>query len=95
MEKTVIAVMEGRTTGQGDEEVRKRSRKFAYVGMKGEKKLQTVKCINCNKFYFVKVFPRKDNECTSSTVQCCLYDSYFLKICGQVEATPRQSVFQK
>lgn len=38
MEKTVIAVMEGRTAGQGDEEVEKRSRNFAYVGMKGKNK---------------------------------------------------------
>lgn len=32
MEKTVIVVMEGRTAGQGNEEVGKRSRKFAYEG---------------------------------------------------------------
>lgn len=38
MEKTVIAVMEEGTAGQGDEEVGKRSRKFAYVGVKGKNK---------------------------------------------------------
>lgn len=38
MEKSVIAVTEGRTAGEGDEEVGKRSRKFAYVGMKGKNK---------------------------------------------------------
>lgn len=40
MERPVIAVMEGRTAGQGDEEVGKRSRKFAYLGMKGENKTE-------------------------------------------------------
>lgn len=38
MKKTVIAVMEERTANQGDEEVGKRSRKFAYIGMKGKNK---------------------------------------------------------
>lgn len=38
MEKTVTAVTEGRTASQGDEEVGKRSRKFAYVEMKGKNK---------------------------------------------------------
>ena len=36
MEKSVITVMEGRTSGQGDKEVGKRSRKSAYVRMKGK-----------------------------------------------------------
>lgn len=40
MQKPVIAVMEGRTAGQEDEEVGKRSRKFAYLGMKGENKTE-------------------------------------------------------
>lgn len=35
MKKSVIAITEGRTAGQGDE-VGKRSRKFAYVGMKAK-----------------------------------------------------------
>jgi len=91
MEKSVITVTEGRTAGQGDEEVRERSRKFSYIGMKGKNRIGD----SFNKFYFLNVFPRKDNECTSSIVQWCLYDSYFLKICRQVETTPRQSVFQK
>lgn len=38
MEKTHCSHRKKRTAGQGDEEVGKRWRKFAYVGMKGKNK---------------------------------------------------------
>lgn len=50
-----ITVTEGRTAGQGDEEVGKWSMKFSYIGMKGKNKIRD----SFNKFYFLNVFQEK------------------------------------